>query len=698
MPPPLLLLLLLLLPSITTSNAATSSRSAGNIAYRSGDISSAIHFYRQWTQANPSDVQSLSNLATALYSTVSTSTTTPTTQQVLDEVLLLYRRAINLTPPSTTTTTNPTNNPNTPPHPPTHAAKLHFNYGSALLFNNQHELAKSQFKLALQHQPNFPEALQNLGAVQQQLGSYTDAESMFRQSLAMAQDDLAARWTPRNNLWSLLKAQGRHEDLKLSYQEEITINPTDPDVFNDYGALLHTSSTNDAKELQHALRLYKQAVLLDQNHRAHVNIGLATLHRMVEQDHQDEWDEDLHAAVFHFRRGHQGSEYFVGMQIQPSGDSLYYPRPWVKHNGTAQPMDPLRPMKPMTCALLRKLHHDNEQLEYILSLPVKVSHIHAQTTRLHLRQVQALYTRLVVFYTQQHLCATPGTTPPSVVTHAVLSKTDQQLLFSAWRKALHSAVLPFTMTFSSPLNPLVQKEYGGRPRQAQQGYRIYQRNQILVLDNVLTKQALRDIRSWLLQSTVWHSDPKEHYVGATIEQGILAHPTMVQLAVDLPQTFPNIFCQGKRRLTQVWAYSYHNFEHLPHQQGIGVHADESAINGNIWIDEWEDPAEPEEEDSAKPQVNGGHEHDNENGLVIYAKHAPLAWDMQEYNNPKKEQELKVFLEDSPWYNIKYKSNRLVLFNGNLFHSSMPLKREKHFGKRRINLTFLFGKRGASCKK
>ena len=88
--PPLLLLLPLLLPSIITSNAATSSRSAGNIAYRSGDISSAIHFYRQWTQANPSDVQSLSNLATALYSTVSTPTTTPTTQHVLDDFAMCF--------------------------------------------------------------------------------------------------------------------------------------------------------------------------------------------------------------------------------------------------------------------------------------------------------------------------------------------------------------------------------------------------------------------------------------------------------------------------------------------------------------------------------------------------------------------------------------------------------------------------------
>ena len=56
----------------------------------------------------------------------------------------------------------------------------------------------------------------------------------------------------------------------------------------------------------------------------------------------------------------------------------------------------------------------------------------------------------------------------------------------------------------------------------------------------------------------------------------------------------------------------------------------------------------------------------------------------------------MFLEDAPWYNVRYRSNRLVLFNGNMFHESMPLRIRTGFARRRINLTFLFGERGAKC--
>jgi hypothetical protein len=147
-----------------------------------------------------------------------------------------------------------------------------------------------------------------------------------------------------------------------------------------------------------------------------------------------------------------------------------------------------------------------------------------------------------------------------------------------------------------------------------------------------------------------------------------------------------------RRLRQAWAFSYHNFDDQElEQSGIGLHADESAVNANLWIDDPHYSSEEEEEDTATE------DNDNNNGLVIYSKEAPLEWNFQDYNNDRKEMELAKFLEDSPWYNVKYRNNRLVLFNGNQFHKSMPLKRRTGYHRRRINLTFLFGERGAVCK-
>ena len=137
----------------------------------------------------------------------------------------------------------------------------------------------------------------------------------------------------------------------------------------------------------------------------------------------------------------------------------------------------------------------------------------------------------------------------------------------------------------------------------------------------------------------------------------------------------------KRRVTQAWAYSYHNFEDV-RQEGIGIHADESAINANLWI--------------------GGDTHrsvnEDENGLVVYSREAPMEWNIKDYNNAdaKARARLSQFIGDAPWYNIKFRNNRLVLFDGNLFHESMPLAVGPGFTSRRINLTLLFGKRGAKC--
>ena len=58
--------------------------------------------------------------------------------------------------------------------------------------------------------------------------------------------------------------------------------------------------------------------------------------------------------------------------------------------------------------------------------------------------------------------------------------------------------------------------------------------------------------------------------------------------------------------------------------------------------------------------------------------------------------LAEFLEDAAMVYVEFRSNRLVLFNGNLFLKSMPLVVGAGF-RRRINLTLLFGRRGAQCE-
>ena len=57
-----------------------------------------------------------------------------------------------------------------------------------------------------------------------------------------------------------------------------------------------------------------------------------------------------------------------------------------------------------------------------------------------------------------------------------------------------------------------------------------------------------------------------------------------QLAEELHLALPEVFCDHKLRM--MWAYKYHNSGKGPVQQaGIGVHADQAAVNVNIWLTE-----------------------------------------------------------------------------------------------------------------
>ena len=110
-------------------------------------------------------------------------------------------------------------------------------------------------------------------------------------------------------------------------------------------------------------------------------------------------------------------------------------------------------------------------------------------------------------------------------------------------------------------------------------------------------------------------------------------------------------------------------------KGIKIHADFAAININFWITP----------DKANLNKNTG-------GLLIWDKEAPKNWDFEKYNN--NHLAIKNFLKKkkSKMKRIKYKSNRVIIFNSNLFHASDNFNFKKNYENRRINITLLYGKR------
>ncbi len=66
------------------------------------------------------------------------------------------------------------------------------------------------------------------------------------------------------------------------------------------------------------------------------------------------------------------------------------------------------------------------------------------------------------------------------------------------------------------------------------------------------------------------------YAGAYMDDGLYDN-ILLQLAMELSQTLPNII--GKQHaLKYLWAYKYDS-----DYTGINTHADEAAVNVNLWI-------------------------------------------------------------------------------------------------------------------
>lgn len=196
-------------------------------------------------------------------------------------------------------------------------------------------------------------------------------------------------------------------------------------------------------------------------------------------------------------------------------------------------------------------------------------------------------------------------------------------------------------------------------------------NTIVVVDNLLSEESLQVLQNLLWESTVWFQTklPLQFgsYVGAYLDDG-LHDPVLLQLAKDLYDAVPAIF-QG-HPLRYLWAYKYDSNV----DTGIHLHADQAAVNVNIWLT-------PEEANLDKES----------GGLVVYTAKPPASWDFRQYNT---ETELvrEQLLKPTGFSNVTvpYRENRAVIFDSSLFHQTDHCHFRNGYKNRRINLTLLFG--------
>lgn len=134
------------------------------------------------------------------------------------------------------------------------------------------------------------------------------------------------------------------------------------------------------------------------------------------------------------------------------------------------------------------------------------------------------------------------------------------------------------------------------------------------------------------------------------------------------------------RRVAAWAYKYDP----KIAAGIQTHADEAAVNLNVWITPTESSLNP-----------AG------SGLTLFTVKPPKEWTYMDYNGLRGVKKVERLLAEHDHANVTvhYKENRAVLFDSHLFHvSGAGLPGFKNGLKnRRINLTFLFGIKGEACE-
>lgn len=193
------------------------------------------------------------------------------------------------------------------------------------------------------------------------------------------------------------------------------------------------------------------------------------------------------------------------------------------------------------------------------------------------------------------------------------------------------------------------------------------RPRIVVIDNLLTDEALENLRHFCWSSSVWRSSYEDGYLGAQPEQGF-ACPLLAQIAEELRDAYPTII--GQHRLRKLWGFKYDS-----RLKGIAIHADQASINVNFWITP---------DDANLDREKGG--------MVIWDVAAPAEWDVRKYNGDQRA--VRSFLERSGAkpVTIPYRANRAVIFDSDLFHETDVIDFKEGYLNRRINVTMLYGRR------
>jgi tetratricopeptide (TPR) repeat protein len=195
------------------------------------------------------------------------------------------------------------------------------------------------------------------------------------------------------------------------------------------------------------------------------------------------------------------------------------------------------------------------------------------------------------------------------------------------------------------------------------------RPRVVVVDDLLTREGLAALRWFCLGSDVWRVSHNRGYLGAVPEYGFSV-PLLAQIAEEFRTVFPDI-CGGLP-LKYAWAMTYDST-----MDSAGIHADDAVVNVNFWITP----------DEANLDPGSG-------GLLVWDVPAPRDADFAKFNSEQPRVREFLARNHAKSITVPYRGNRVVIFDSELYHKSETIRFRDGHENRRINVTMLYGERGA----
>jgi tetratricopeptide (TPR) repeat protein len=434
----------------------------------------------------------------------------------------------------------------------------------------------------------------------------------------------------------------RHAEAEVAFRAALAVDPSLAMAHNNLGWALEMQGDTAG-----AVEAYERALALDRScGRARRNLAslMTTLGRYREalELRQEELRADPDSA--------NALGAVVGAATR-AGELHLASELGVRHNGICRgtrwyPVRrPAAPPLPASVAWERvltpsKLLHDIEQLEYLRGCGI---------LRDELSPVVAAY---------DDALATLGPLGPDA--RVPLRAAAGAILDDVYNRIVHVRPTPRVARALS----------GAWDAAAVEAAYLARRPNAVVVDDFLSDEAIRSLRAFCLESTVWSENRYNHgRLGSMFQDGFNC-PLLVQIAEELRAALPRVI-RLDLPARQIWGYKYAN--RAPQET---PHADFAVVNVNFWITPHEANLDP-----------------STGGLLLYDVAAPAHWDFKTYNsNAGREiRELLAERRAVPTH-IPYRYNRAVVFDSDLIHGTPAIHFRGGYENRRMNVTVLYGSR------